>query len=310
MGEVLEHFLIFVGLLVCLVYLVKWVRFSKCIFLHFWNVLPRSFLKSMGQWAVITGAGDGIGKAYSFELARQGLDVVLISRTLEKLQAVAMEIERTTGSKVKIIQADFTKDNIYEYIKEELKGLDIGILVNNVGMLPSLLPSYFLDTPDVIQSLIHCNITSVVKMTQLILQHMESRRKGLILNISSGVALCPWPLYSLYSASKAFVCTFSKALNAEYQARGIIIQVLTPYAVSTPMTKHFKSSLITKTADEFVKESLCYVRMGEETCGSLLHEIWGSFLSLIPSCIFYSGAFKKLLLTHYTNYLKQNTNVE
>ncbi|XP_006773235.2 PREDICTED: testosterone 17-beta-dehydrogenase 3, partial [Myotis davidii] len=209
MGEALEHVFIPIGLLVCLVCLVKWARFSRCIFLHFWKVLPRSFLKSMGQWAVITGAGDGIGKAYSFELARQGLNVVLISRTLEKLQAIAVEIERTTGRSVRIIQADFTKDDIYEDIKEELKGLEIGILVNNVGMIPSLLPRHFLNTPDEIQSLIHCNITSVVKMTQLILKHMEARRKGLILNISSGVA---------------FVCTFSKALQAEYKEKGIIVQ--------------------------------------------------------------------------------------
>ncbi|XP_039101626.1 testosterone 17-beta-dehydrogenase 3 isoform X3 [Hyaena hyaena] len=225
MGVALEQFFIFVGLLVCLVYLVKCVRFSKCIFRHFWKVLPRSFLKSMGQWAVITGAGDGIGKAYSFELARQGLNVVLISRTLKKLQAIAAEIECTTGSSVKIIQADFTKDNIYEHIREKLEGLEIGVLVNNVGMLPNLLPSPFLDTPDEIQSLIHCNITSVVKMTQLILKQMESRQKGLILNISSGAALFPWPLYSTYSASKAFVCTFSKALQVEYKRKGIIIQV-------------------------------------------------------------------------------------
>ncbi|KAM5261293.1 17-beta-hydroxysteroid dehydrogenase type 3 isoform 2-T2 [Hipposideros larvatus] len=273
MGEVVEQLFIFVGLLVCLVYLVKCVRFSKCVFLHFWKVLPRSFLKSMGQWAVITGAGDGIGKAYSFELARQGLNVVLISRTLEKLQAIAVEIECTIGSSVKIIQADFTKDDIYEHIKEKLNGLEIGILVNNVGMLPSFLPSQFLNTPGDIQSLIHCNITSVVKMTQLVLKHMESRRKGLILNISSGAALFPWPLYSMYSASKAFVCTFSKALQAEYKAKGIIIQVLTPYAVSTPMTKNLNTSLITKTADEFVKESLNYVTTGDEICGCLAYEI-------------------------------------
>ncbi|XP_032979430.1 17-beta-hydroxysteroid dehydrogenase type 3 [Rhinolophus ferrumequinum] len=309
MGNVIEQFFIFVGLLVCVVYLVKCVRFSKCVFLHFWKVLPRSFLKSMGQWAVITGAGDGIGKAYSFELARRGLNVVLISRTLEKLQAVAAEIEWTTGSSVKIIQADFTKDDIYGYIEEKLKGLEIGILVNNVGMLPSFLPSQFLNTPDDIQSLIHCNITSVVKMTQMILKHMESRRKGLILNISSGVALFPWPLYSSYSASKAFVCTFSKALQAEYKAKGITIQVLTPYAVSTPMTKYLNTSLITKTADEFVKESLNYVTIGDEICGCLAHEILASFLNLIPSWVVYSNVFRKLLLTHYIDYLKRNTNV-
>ncbi|XP_070352189.1 17-beta-hydroxysteroid dehydrogenase type 3 [Equus asinus] len=325
MGEVLEQFFILVGLLVCLVYLVKCVRFSKCIFLRFWKVLPRSFLKSMGQWAVITGAGAGIGKAYSFEpspsayhlclfgfshphpqLARQGLNVVLISRTLEKLQATATEIERTTGSSVKIIQTDFTKDDIYEDIKEKLKGLEIGILVNNVGMLPDLLPRHFLNSPDEIQSLIHCNITSVVKMTQLILKQMESRRKGLILNISSGVALFPWPIYSLYSASKAFMRTFSKALQAEYKAKGIIIQVLTPYAVSTPMTKYLKTNMITKTADEFAKESLNYVTIGDETCGCLVHEILASFLGHIPPWVFHSGAFRKLLLACYVDYLRRN----
>ncbi|XP_058421429.1 17-beta-hydroxysteroid dehydrogenase type 3 [Diceros bicornis minor] len=308
MGEVLEQFFIFVGLLVCLVYLVKCVRFSKCIFLRFWKVLPRSFLKSMGQWAVITGAGAGIGKAYSFELARQGLNVVLISRTLEKLQAAAAEIERTTGRSVKIIQADFTKDNIYEHIKEKLKDLEIGILVNNVGMLPDLLPRHFLHSPDEIQSLIHCNITSVVKMTQLILKHMESRQKGLILNISSGVALFPWPIYSLYSASKAFMYTFSKALQAEYKEKGIIIQVLTPYAVSTSMTKYLKANVITRTADEFAKESLNYVTIGDETCGCLAHEVLASFLSQIPSWVFYSSGFRKLLLTRYVGHLKQHSS--
>uniref|UniRef100_A0A4X1SQX7 17beta-estradiol 17-dehydrogenase n=1 Tax=Sus scrofa TaxID=9823 RepID=A0A4X1SQX7_PIG len=69
MGDILGQFFIFVGLLVCLVYLAKCVRFCKCIFLNFWRVSPRSFLMSMGQWAVITGAGDGIGKAYSFEVS-------------------------------------------------------------------------------------------------------------------------------------------------------------------------------------------------------------------------------------------------
>ncbi|KAF5912637.1 hypothetical protein HPG69_007625 [Diceros bicornis minor] len=387
MGEVLEQFFIFVGLLVCLVYLVKCVRFSKCIFLRFWKVLPRSFLKSMGQWAGFSAfrrahsclpanrcskestsefgmLWTGMVKssrlrinqrfvcslqsshvnelevtpslsAYHLclswfshphpQLARQGLNVVLISRTLEKLQAAAAEIERTTGRSVKIIQADFTKDNIYEHIKEKLKDLEIGILVNNVGMLPDLLPRHFLHSPDEIQvglccpgmfpltrpyppsrgvtpplntlsclhapvsqSLIHCNITSVVKMTQLILKHMESRCFS----------------FSL----QAFMYTFSKALQAEYKEKGIIIQVLTPYAVSTSMTKYLKANVITRTADEFAKESLNYVTIGDETCGCLAHEVLASFLSQIPSWVFYSSGFRKLLLTRYVGHLKQHSS--
>uniref|UniRef100_H0UUB0 17beta-estradiol 17-dehydrogenase n=1 Tax=Cavia porcellus TaxID=10141 RepID=H0UUB0_CAVPO len=299
MGEALDHVFILVGLLVCLAFLVKCVRFSKCVLRSFRKTVPPSFLPSMGQWAVITGAGDGIGKAYAFELARRGLNVVLISRTLEKLQTIATEIAGSTGRSVKIIQADFTKDDIYEYIKENLKGLEIGVLVNNVGMLASRVPSHFLTTPDSIQ----------VELTPVVLRHMESRRKGLILNISSGASLRPWPLFSLYSASKAFVRMFSKALQMEYREKGIIIQVLTPFAVSTAMTNYRDTSMMTKSADGFVKESLNYVMAGDEACGSLAHEILGQFLNLIPSWIFYSQAFQSLLLTCQSDDRTQNRKV-
>ncbi|XP_027730798.1 testosterone 17-beta-dehydrogenase 3 isoform X3 [Vombatus ursinus] len=224
MGEIQDQLFILVGALACLNYLLKCVKFCKYFLLRLWNPLPKSFFRSMGEWAVITGAGDGIGKAYSYELAKRGLNIVMISRTLEKLQAVAKGIEETTGSHVKIIQADFTKDDIYENIKENLQGLEIGILVNNVGMLHNYIPFHFLSAPEEVQNLIHCNISSVVKMTRLILRDMEIRRKGLVLNISSGAGRFPWPLYSIYSSTKAFVCTFSKALQVEYKEKGIVIQ--------------------------------------------------------------------------------------
>ncbi|XP_007938043.1 testosterone 17-beta-dehydrogenase 3 [Orycteropus afer afer] len=267
-------------------------------------------LKLLLFFAVITGAGDGIGKAYSLELAKHGLDIVLISRTLEKLQTVAMEIEQTTGRSVKIIQADFTKDDIYEYIEENLKGLEIGILVNNVGMLPYYFQSYFLNTPEEIQSLIHCNITSVVKMTQLILKHMEARQKGLILNISSGATHFPWPVHSLYSASKAFVRMFSKALQVEYKEKGIIIQVQTPYGVSTSMTNYLKANIVVKTASEFAEESLNYVMPGDENCGCLAHEILAGFLNLIPSWVFYSSTFQNFIQTQCKDILERNVNIK
>nr|XP_033784167.1 testosterone 17-beta-dehydrogenase 3 isoform X3 [Geotrypetes seraphini] len=207
--------------MVCLSFLVRCLKFLKYVFPP---SLHQSFFRSMGEWAVVTGAGDGIGKAYVLELAKHGLNIVMISRTLEKMQKVASEIEETTGRQVKIIQADFTKDDIYENIEENIKGLEIGILVNNVGMLPCLFPRNFLNGPDDDKSVINCNITSATKMTRIILKQMEQRRKGLILNISSAIGTFPCPLYALYSASKAFLVSFSKALQAEYKSKGIIIQ--------------------------------------------------------------------------------------
>ncbi|XP_067424654.1 17-beta-hydroxysteroid dehydrogenase type 3 isoform X2 [Emydura macquarii macquarii] len=267
MGEFQQQLFTYFGGLICLFILVKCIRFLKYFFTRVWNALPQSFFRSMGEWAVVTGAGDGIGKAYSLELAKHGLNIVMISRTLEKLQKVATEIEEATGRNVKIIQADFTKDYIYENIEESLQGLEIGILVNNVGMLHNPLPCRFLNGPDTDENLISCNIISAIK---------------------------------------AFVCTFSKALQAEYKAKGITIQVVAPYGVSTQMTMYQKPNLITKTAAEFVRESLRYVTVGEETCGCLAHEILACILQLIPLWVFHSDRLQEAFLNTFPTYLKRN----
>ncbi|XP_010148192.1 PREDICTED: testosterone 17-beta-dehydrogenase 3, partial [Eurypyga helias] len=193
--------------------------------------------------------------------------------TRRPLTSAGSSGEQATGQKVKVIQADFTKNSVYKNIEESLQGLDIGVLVNNVGMLHNPLPCRFLNGPDIDESLVNCNMISVIKMTKIILKQMESRQKGLILNLSSGLGTFPCPLYTMYSASKAFISTFSKALQAEYKAKGIIIQVVAPYGVSTPMTMHQKPGLITKRAEEFVSESLDYVTFGDEIFGCLAHEM-------------------------------------
>uniref|UniRef100_A0A672V9V4 Hydroxysteroid 17-beta dehydrogenase 3 n=1 Tax=Strigops habroptila TaxID=2489341 RepID=A0A672V9V4_STRHB len=257
-----HQLLTLIGGLICFCVLVKCIRFMKYIFPHTWSAVPQTFFRSMGEWA---GKGN-------FFLAKRGLNVVMISRTLEKLQRVASEVEQTTGQKVKVIEADFTKNSVYKNIEENLQGLDIGVLVNNVGMLHNPLPCRFLNGSDIDESLVNCNIISVTKVcdARACMLHL---RKGLILNLSSGLGTFPCPLYTMYSASKAFISTFSKALQAEYKAKGIIIQVVTPYGVSTPMTRYQKPGFITKTAEEFVSESLEYVTFGDEVFGCLAHEM-------------------------------------
>ncbi|KAM4706987.1 17-beta-hydroxysteroid dehydrogenase type 3 [Discoglossus pictus] len=302
----MDQFFIVLGLFLCLYLILKFWGFLKYLFTHFWRVLPQSFFHSMGEWAVVTGAGDGIGKAYSIELANRGMNIVMISRTMEKMQIVAGEIEKSTGRKVKIIQADFTKDNIYEQIEESLKGLEIGILVNNVGMLHNPDPCRFLNGPVNDKNLINCNITSTVKMTRIILKQMEQRNKGLILNISSAFGRFPCPLYAIYSASKALVTTFSKALQAEYKSKGIIIQAVTPYGVSTPMTKNPSTDIITKSPGDFVRQSLNYVTLGDETFGCLAHEILGWIISYIPLWVIHSTTVQEQFLRAFSTPIKKS----
>ncbi|KAM3927295.1 very-long-chain 3-oxoacyl-CoA reductase-B-like [Leptodactylus fuscus] len=241
-------------------------------------------LKKYGGWAVVTGATDGIGKAYAEELAKRGFDIVLISRTLEKLKRVAKEIEQKTKRKTKVIQLDFTGGpEIYPKVEQELKSLDIGILVNNVGMIYNPTPVTFLNVPNVSEramATMNCNMTSAVQMTRIVLPKMIQRKKGLIINVSSEAGNRPYPMMTIYSATKAFLDFFSRALNIEYKSKGITVQSVTPMMVSTNMTQNAPSNLFVKDAKEFAREALNTVGYTHRTNGCLSHSIQSYFLNL------------------------------
>ncbi|XP_005167205.2 17-beta-hydroxysteroid dehydrogenase type 3 isoform X5 [Danio rerio] len=265
--------------------------------------LPEAFFTSLGKWAVITGGSDGIGRAYAEELSKQGMSVIIISRNQEKLDRAAKKIELNTGGKVKVIAADFTKDDIYGHITENIEGLDIGVLVNNVGILPSQIPCKLLETSDLeerIYDIVNCNVKSMVKMCRIVLPGMQQRRRGVILNVSSGIAKIPCPIYTLYAASKVFVERFSQGLQAEYISKGVIIQTVAPFGVSTAMTGHQKPDMVTFTAEEFVRSSLKYLKTGDQTYGSITHTLLGRIVQSIPTWVLQSETFQH----HFQEYVK------
>ncbi|XP_077192751.1 very-long-chain 3-oxoacyl-CoA reductase-like [Paroedura picta] len=244
-------------------------------------------LASYGPWAVVTGATAGIGKAYAHELARRGLNVVLISRSMEKLKQVAAEIEEKHGRSTKVIQADFTHGSeIYEPIRAALQGLEIGILVNNVGQSTDKL-LYFLDTDNIdkyIEDMEHCNMLSIVKMTQIVLPQMVARRKGILINMSSVAGHRPLPFQLMYSATKAFDDYFSRALDMEYRSKGIIVQSILPFFVASNMTdkiiKYFKTP-----AKSFARQALNTVGLTSRTNGCLHHWIQSGYITHLSGII-------------------------
>ncbi|XP_066500180.1 17-beta-hydroxysteroid dehydrogenase type 3 [Hoplias malabaricus] len=290
----IEVFFALVGacvILRCAVWLAHW---PMIFFPSVFYPLPENFFTSMGKWAVITGGSDGIGKAYAQEFARRGLDVVIISRSKEKLDRAKRDIEISTGAKVIAIAADFTKGNIYRGIAEKIEDLEVAILVNNVGILPTQIPCKLLETKQLEQNIngvINCNVKTMVKMCQIILPGMVKRGRGIILNVSSGMAKIPCPIYTLYTATKVFVERFSRGLQAEYKSSGILIQVVSPFAVSTQMSGHLKTNLITLSAEGFVRNSLMHLKAGEQTYGSISHTILGWVVQAIPTWILRRDAF-------------------
>ncbi|XP_008541606.1 very-long-chain 3-oxoacyl-CoA reductase-B-like isoform X1 [Equus przewalskii] len=242
------------------------------------------WLRAHGAWAVVTGATSGIGKAYAHELARRGLNIVLISRSLSKLDYEAKEIERLHGRITRVIQADFTGGlEIYGAIEAGLKDLEIGVLVNNVGMLYTPGFKKLLDCDNVAKRLsdvVNCNVMSVVQMTAIVLPQMVARGKGIIINISSLSDRRPCPFLAAYAASKAFVRSFSRAVGAEYFSQGVDVQTVSPYTVATNMTRDMSFG---KNAEDFAREALDTLGLTSQTPGCLSHALQSFLLPLLPS---------------------------
>lgn len=254
-------------------------------------------VKFLGEWAVVTGATDGIGKAYATEVARRGMNVVLISRSIEKLQAVAQEIESTSSVKTKCIQVDFGGGlEIYDTLSSDLAGLEIGLLVNNVGASYDS-PTYFNDLKDneEIRKIIHINCCSVTFMTRIVLPQMLERKKGAIINLSSLTGVIPTPLLTVYSGSKAYVDYFSRCLQAEYKNSGVIIQSILPAFVTTKMSKMRRATWMIPNPETYVHSALATLGVAARTPGYLAHGLQWLVSSTVQEPLYMWLAIKMML---------------
>ncbi|KAF5345348.1 hypothetical protein D9758_008464 [Tetrapyrgos nigripes] len=235
-------------------------------------ILPGANLKKFGAkkgaWAVITGASDGIGKEFAFQLAKAGFNVFLVARNKQLLNSTAQEIEsKYEGVSTKTHSIDFAKgdEKAYTGLSGAVTGLDIGVLVNNVGKSHAM-PAYLADVPkDEIEDIVAINVNATIKVTNLILPGMIQRKRGLILNIGSFAGAVPSPMLAPYSGTKAFLATFTSALAEEVKQHNITVEHVNTYFVVSKLSKIRKPSLFVPKPGPYVRSVLSKIGL---QCGA------------------------------------------
>ncbi|CDW52687.1 estradiol 17 beta dehydrogenase 12 [Trichuris trichiura] len=252
---------LFLGYATLLILSALWAFLIGSIFYEY--VVARNLgltvdVRKLGEWAVVTGATDGIGKCYAIELAKRGLNILILGRNAEKLENASDEISKFFSCHyylltVDALEIDFAHADLNKYkrIEEKFKTIDIGVLVNNVGMCYSY-PEYLhqLDL-EFLLDLINVNCVSTTVLTHMAINQMLPKKRGAIVNISSSLASFPTAFLTAYSASKC----------------------VSPFYVVSKMSKIRKPSFFIPLPGSYAKSAVNTIGVTSNTNGTLAHSI-------------------------------------
>ncbi|CAN6207903.1 unnamed protein product [Urochloa humidicola] len=231
-------------------------------------------LHRYGSWAIVTGPTSGLGRSMAIELARRGLNLLLLDLDPANLQETSDAIKALHPVKVKTIVLDLSLvatpqgDESMRRLKKAMEGLDVGLLVNNAAVnTPGAVYLHEADIERFVR-MIRVNLWGLTEVTAAVLPRMLARGRGAIVNVGSGstVAVPSFPLYTVYSSSKKYVAEFSKSLYVEYKSKGIDVQYQVPFYVHTRMlSSAVKAKLrpwFVATADEYTRTAVRWIGNG------------------------------------------------
>ncbi|SFE08188.1 SDR family NAD(P)-dependent oxidoreductase [Flavobacterium phragmitis] len=202
-------------------------------------------------YALITGASKGIGKSIAYELAEKGYPLLLVARSEEELKALSDELQVKYGIISDILSIDLSINNaslkVIDWIK--MNNYSVGILVNNAGygVWGNFSQSALGDQLGMMQ----VNMNVVVELSHLLVPILLHEKQAYILNISSTAAYQAVPTLAVYSATKAFVLSFTRALRFELSQTSISVTCFSPGPVDTGFAARAGLSALNKMAEKF-----------------------------------------------------------
>lgn len=189
--------------------------------------------KKYGNKALVTGGSSGIGKAFAFELAKLGIEPILIARNLEKLNIAAAEINEKHKIKTQVFSVDLSDETAIQLFLSKIETQEIGLLIHCAGMENN--GSFTTVSPEKELILIKLNVTATYLLVNHFATKMVKKKNGGILLVSSMAGLMPTPYFSNYAASKSYVHNLGVSLYTELKKNNVDISVLAPGLTDTNM---------------------------------------------------------------------------
>lgn len=175
--------------------------------------------------ALVTGASEGIGRAFAMALAKDGYMVMGVARNETKLKSFVSEM----GTNHRYIVADLSTDAGQTLIAKEIETGGYDLLINNAGIG---VQSPFQDTQiERLMQMMHLNCDALVKLSHAFVKNAKSG--DALINVSSTLAFMPMPSMGLYCATKSFVTAFTETLWYEQKSKGVYVMGLSPGTTDT-----------------------------------------------------------------------------
>ena len=221
--------------------------------------------------ALITGGTGGIGAAFARQLAGEGYAILLVARTLSRLEQLARDLRETYGAEVEILAADLSRTESLRVVEDRAaKDSMLTLLVNCAGSAPW---GRFAELDVQRQEeTIRLNVQAPVRLTRAALTGMIERGRGAIINVSSLSAYIPLPFCATYGGTKAFLASFTEALYEELRGTGVKVQALCPGFTRTELFEREGAdvskipSFAWVSPETVVRSSLAALRRNRAVC--------------------------------------------
>ena len=211
------------------------MRFRAACAARLARIEGMTILDLRNRHGIITGAGQGIGRALALEFGSRGAHLLLVGRKESTLTATARLVEAAGGT-AEVLTQDLTLPGSVDRVAEAVSSWAIvDLLVNNAG---NVRAGQLERTSEAdIRSMIDLNLIAPVLLTKALLPALRAGndRDSIVLNISSGIALVGMPFYSVYAATKAGLARFGESLRRELTGTGVHVATVYPGATDTDM---------------------------------------------------------------------------